>query len=447
MPRIIRLFSLILILYGLHMQVFSQKLTTGQLLDTVQHTTFKYFWDYAEPNSGLARERFHPDGVYPENDAHIVTMGGSGFGLMAIIIGIERGYITCDEAVERLSRMLLFLDKAERFHGAWPHWLNGETGKIRDFSENDSGGDIVETAFLAEGIICVREYFKNGTEKEKAVAELADKLWKSIEWNWYTQDGKDVLYWHWSPVHKWKMNFPIEGYNECLIPYILGAASPTYPVSPKAYHKGWTRNGKFVTDKESFGFKHILSYNTNEAHTGPLFWAHYSYVGLSPKGLKDKYADYWELNKNQAQIHHAYCVSDPHNFNYSDSCWGLTASYTRNEDNSIGYAAHHPGGHDRGIISPTAALSSMPYTPELSIKAMHYFYENVLGLMGPAGFYDAFSPSDNWIAKRYLAIDQGPIIVMIENYRTGLLWNLFMNAPEVQMGLKKLGFSSPYLNN
>lgn len=420
------------------------KLTSEELMDTVQRATFRYFWDFAEPNSGLARERFHPDGNYPENDAHIVTMGGSGFGLMAILVGIERGYISREQGVARYEQIFNFLEKADRFHGAWPHWLNGETGKVRNFSDRDSGGDIVETAFLAEGIICVREYFKNGSEREKALAEKADKLWKGIEWNWYTQ-GKDVIYWHWSPVHTWEMNFPIEGYNECLIPYILGAASPTHSVSAATYHKGWARNGTFTTNDESYGFKHILKYNTNELHTGPLFWAHYSYVGLSPKGLKDRYADYWELTSNQAKIHHAYCVENPKEYAcYGDSCWGLTASYTLNSDNKIGYEAHHPGGHDKGVISPTAALSSMPYTPEESTKAMHFFYEEVPGLFGEAGFYDAFRTSDKEVIKRYLAIDQGPIIVMIENYRTGLLWNLFMNAPEIEKGLKKLGFESTY---
>ncbi|GBU08273.1 hypothetical protein AwDysgo_16040 [Bacteroidales bacterium] len=420
-------------------------LSDEDLMDVVQKQTFKYFWDFAEPNSGLARERYHPDGIYPENDAHIVTMGGSGFGLMSIIVGVERGYISRQEAVARLETAFSFLATAERFHGAWPHWLNGETGKVLNFSDKDSGGDIVETAFLCQGIICVREYFKNGNEQEKQVADLADQLWKGVEWDWYTQ-GKDVIYWHWSPKHTWEMNFPLEGYNECLIPYILGAASPEHAISPEAYHKGWTRNGTFITNDESYGFKHILKYNTNEEHTGPLFWAHYSYAGLSPKGLKDSYADYWELNRNQSQIHHSYCIDNPKHFaNYGDSCWGLTASYTRNEDQSIGYNAHHPGGHDTGIISPTAALSSMPYTPEASLKAMHYFYEQVPGLFGEAGFYDAFAPADNWIAKRYLAIDQGPIIVMIENHRTALLWDLFMNAPEIQTGLKNLGFTSPYI--
>lgn len=410
------------------------------LMDTVQRQTFRYFWDFAEPNSGMARERFHPDGVYPENDANVVTTGGSGFGLMAILVGIERGYISRADGIARLNQIFNFLEKADRFHGAWSHWLYGDTGKVRNFSDKDSGGDIVETAFLCEGIICVREYFKNGNEAEKQLSDKADALWRGVEWNWYTQ-GKDVLYWHWSPVHTWEMNFAIEGYNECLIAYILGASSPTHTMPAAAYQKGWTRNGTFTTDRTSYGIPHILSYNTNDIHTGPLFWSHYSYTGLSPKGLKDKYADYWQLTTNQAKIHHAYCVENPKGYkNYGDSCWGLTASYTRNDNGSIGYAAHHPGAEDRGIISPTAALSSMPYTPVESTKAMHYFYERVPGLFGEAGFYDAFAPADNWIAKRYLAIDQGPIIVMIENYRTGLLWKLFMGASDIQEGLKRLNF-------
>lgn len=425
------------------------KLSDKDLMDTVQRAALRYFWDFAEPNSGMARERYHPDGVYPDNDAHIVTMGGSGFGMMAIIAGVDRGFIKRDEAVDRFKKMFDFLEKADRFHGAWPHWLNGETGKVKGFGRTDNGGDIVETAFLTEGIICVREYFKDGNAKEKALAAQADKLWKGIEWNWYTQGGKDVIYWHWSPVYEWQMNFPLEGYNECLITYVVAAASPTYPVSAEAYHKGWARNSTFTTDAQSYGLPHILKYNTNyatEPHTGPLFWSHYSYTGLSPKGLQDRYADYWQLTTNQSEIHHRYCIDNPKKFaNYGDNCWGLTASYTKGRNGGIGYSAHQPGGPDVGIISPTAALSSIPYTPEASMKAMRYFYENVPGLFGPAGLYDAFDATNNWVINRYLAIDQGPIVVMMENYRSGLLWNLFMNAPEIKQGLTALGFTSPYI--
>lgn len=412
------------------------------LLDTVQKQTLKYFWDYAEPNSGMARERYHPDGKYPKNDAHVVTTGGSGFGLMGIVAGIDRGFIPRDSAVARLEKIADFLAEAPRFHGAWSHWLNGETGEVQAFGEKDNGGDIVETSFLAQGFIVVREYLKNGSEEEKAVAKKYDELWKGIEWNWYT-NNKNGIYWHWSPVYEWEMDFMIEGYNECLITYVMAASSPEHAIDAAAYHEGWARSGNITTDVEAYGIPLILKHNTRGDKGGPLFWAHYSYLGLNPKGLTDKYANYWNLNVNHTNINYEYCQENPENFEtYGPSSWGLTASYTRKEDGSIGYAAHSPDS-DRGVVSPTAAISSIPYTPDKSIRAMRYFFTDLNDLLwGPAGFYDAYSlEGEPWAAEKYLAIDQGPMVVMIENYRSGLIWDLFMQAPEVQNGLEKLGFS------
>lgn len=420
--------------------VSETKLTDEQLLDAVQKQTFKYFWDYAEPNSGLARERFHPDGNYPENDANIVTTGGSGFGLMAIVSGMSRGYVTKEEGVKRLDKIADFLAKADRFHGAWSHWIDGNTGKVKPFGTKDNGGDLVETSFLISGMITVREYLKTGNEKEKAVAQKYDTLWKGVEWNWYT-NNKNVLYWHWSPTYAWQMNFALEGYNECLITYVMAASSPTHSIDAKAYHEGWARNGGIVSSNTRYNLPLILKHNGAEEFGGPLFWAHYSYVGLDPNQLTDKYANYWDLNVNQTKINYQYCVENPKN-GYSADYWGLTASYSRNPDGSIGYNAHMPS-NDQGVVSPTAAISSIVYTPKESMALIRNLYDNhKKETWGEAGFYDALSLQNKWVAKRYLAIDQGPEVVMIENYRTGLLWKLFMNAPEVKEGLKKLGFKS-----
>ncbi|CAM4091501.1 glucoamylase family protein [Gillisia limnaea] len=419
-----------------------QELTDDALMDTVQRQTLKYFWEYAEPNSGMARERYHPDGEYPKNDAHVVTTGGSGFGLMAIVTGMEREFIERDSAVARLDKIAEFLDNAPRFHGVWPHWLNGETGETQAFSDKDNGGDLVETSFLAQGFIVVREYLKNGNEEEKAVAAKYDELWKGIEWEWYT-NNKDGLYWHWSPEYQWEMDFMIEGYNECLITYVMAASSPDHSIEASVYHNGWARSGDISTAVEAYDLPLILKHNTSGDKGGPLFWSHYSYLGLNPQGLSDQYANYWDLNVNHSKINYNYCVENPKCFEtYNENSWGLTASYTKNKDGSIAYAAHSPD-EDRGVVSPTAALASLPYTPKESMRAMRYFYEEQHDLLwGPAGFYDAFSLEGTpWVAKKYLAIDQGPIVVMIENHRSGLIWDLFMNAPEVKQGLDKLGFS------
>lgn len=408
------------------------------LLTRVQYQTFQYFWDGAEPHSGLARERIHLDGIYPSNDQNVVTTGGSGFGVMAILVGVERGFITREEAVERYGKILDFLETADRFHGAYPHWWDGETGKVKAFSKKDDGGDLVETAFLMQGLLAVRQYFRDGTEEEQEIAARIDRIWKDVEWDWYTKGGENVLYWHWSPNYAWEMNFPVGGYNECLIMYILAASSPTHSIDPAVYHEGWARKGAIETNETYYGYDLVLDhYEHSDAKVGPLFWAHYSYLGLNPKGLKDQYGEYWALNENHAKIHYAYCVENPEHFKgYGEDCWGLTSSYSMQ-----GYAGHRPG-EDLGVISPTAALSSFPYTPEESMQMLKFLYapeqDSLIGKYGP---YDAFSFAAGWYLPRYLAIDQGPIPVMIENYRSGLLWDLFMSAPEVQAGLKKLGFT------
>lgn len=406
-----------------------------RLLDTLQKQTFSYFWDGAETNSGMACERIHLDGIYPQNDQSVVTLGGTGFGVMAILVGIERNFITREQALARFRKIVDFLWRADRFHGAWPHWLEGKTGKVKPFSPKDDGGDLVETAFMIQGLLTVSEYFRNGNEEEKELVTDIDKLWREVEWDWYTR-GKEVLYWHWSPNFGWEMNFPVGGYNECLIMYVLAAASPTNPIHPDAYHKGWARNGAIKNDTFVYGLRTILDhYEHNDDPVGPLFWAHYSYLGLDPRGLSDTYADYRKLNRNHALIHYRYALDNPKNFEgYGPDQWGLTSSYSVN-----GYAGHHPGD-DQGVISPTAALSSFPYTPKESLQFLKYLYLRADSLIGKYGPYDAYSVSKKWYTPRYLAIDQGPIPVMIENYRTGLLWNLFMKNKDVQKGLERLGF-------
>lgn len=416
-----------------------EKLSDIEMMDLTQKETFKYFWDFAEANSGAAKERYHPKN--PTLNQNVVATGGTGFGLMAILVGIERGYVTREQAVTRLSKIVQFFETANRFHGAWPHWINGSTGNVIPFSTQDNGGDLVETAFLAQGLICVKEYFKNGTDVEKALADKADALWKGIEWNWYTQ-YQNALFWHWSPDYGFNINLKLRGYNETLIAYVLGAASPNYSIPKTAYTEGWANNGTIVSTSTQYSLPLVLNHAGGSNYGGPLFFSHYSFLGLNPKNLSDQYGNYWTLAVNHTKINRQYCVSNPKNFvDYGANCWGLTASYSRNSDGTIGYSAHSPS-NDLGVISPTAAISSMPYTPSESLTVMHFLYQKKDKLLGPAGFYDAFSPHYNyWVADAYLAIDQGPQIIMIENHRTGLLWNLFMQNTDVKNGLNKLGFN------
>lgn len=411
-------------------------ISDSALLDLVQKQTLKYFWDFAHPVSGMARERSNEAFDYGNE---VVTTGGTGFGVTAIIAGVERKWIPRDTAAKHLLKMINFLLKADSYHGVFPHWMNGSTGKTIRFSRKDDGADLVETSYLLQGLLCARQYFNADNKIENEIRGRINSLWNDVEWNWFTKGGEEVLYWHWSPNNGWSMNFPLRGYNETLITYILAASAKKYPVSSAVYHRGWAQSIFFKNGKKFYGFPLPLGFD----YGGPLFFTHYSFLGLDPKGLKDKYANYWEQNQNHTLINHAYCVDNPKKFKgYGENCWGLTSS-----DNYEGYGGHSPT-NDLGVISPTAALSAFPYTPEYSMKALKYFYYD-LGdkLWGEYGFADAFSETKNWYAKSYLAIDEGPIVAMIENYRTGLLWKLFMSCPEVQDGLKKLGFESPWIKN
>lgn len=317
----------------------------------------------------------------------------------------------------------------------WPHWLNGTTGEVIPFSPNDDGGDLVETAFMVQGLLTVRQYLDDTNAQEAGIIDKINQLWQEVEWDWYTQGGQHVLYWHWSPDYGWEKNHRITGWNEALIVYVLAASSPTHSIEPEVYTEGWSRSGTMVNAAGNTHYGYTLPLRSDRG--GPLFFAHYSFLGLDPRNFSDRYADYWEQNVTHTQINRAYSIANPKNYvGYSAQSWGLTAS-----DGNNGYSAHSPD-NDRGVITPTAALSSFPYTPEYSMEALKHFYY-ILGdrLWGEYGFYDAFNITENWTASSYLAIDQGPIIVMIENYRSGLLWDLFMSAPEVQNGLDKLEFT------
>ena len=408
---------------GMEDKVVFPESPTDELLTKVQGRTFKYFWDYAHPVSGLALERL--------GSGETVTTGGSGFGLMALIVGIERGFITREEGAERALKVVKFLqEKAVRYHGAFPHWMNGTTGKTIAFSTYDNGADLVETSFLFEGLLAMRVYFDKRNYTETDIRNGITALWEEVEWDWFTQGSQEFLYWHWSPDYGWKMNMKIRGWCEPLITYVLAASSPTHSITKDVYDRCWAaseRNGK------SF---YGITLPLGPDYGGPLFFAHYSFLGLDPRKLKDAYADYWEQNVAHAKINHAYCAANPKgNYGYSDVCWGLTAS-----DYPGGYTASSPT-NDTGTIAPTAAISSLPYTPEESLAALEYFYYHLGNrIWGEFGFYDAFCLKNRWFASSYIAIDQGPIICMIENYRTALLWETFMQDKDVQRGLDKLGF-------
>jgi hypothetical protein len=401
------------------------------LLTLIQQQTFKYFWDFGHPVSGMARER--------NTSGDVVTTGGTGFGIMSILVGINRGFISRTDGLNRINTIVNFLtNNCTRYHGAFSHWINGTTGATVPFSTQDNGADLVETSFLMQGLLCARQYFNGTAAAEVTLRNNINALWNGVEWTWFTQNNQQVLYWHWSPNYYWAINMPIKGWDEALITYVLAASSTTYPINQSVYSNGWASNGGMKNGNTYYG--NVLPLGPTLG--GPLFFAHYSFLGINPNGLSDAYANYLTQNTAHAKINYAYCVANPGGYNgYSSACWGLTAS----DDNISGYSAHSPT-NDLGVISPTAAIASLPYTPTESMNAIRFFYYK-LGdkIWGQYGFTDAFNLTNIWFATSYLAIDQGPEIVMIENYRSGLLWNLFTSCPEVQQGMRNLGFTAPYL--
>ncbi len=404
-----------------------------ELLDMLQRYTFRYFWEGAHQATGMALERSN-------SGASTAASGATGMGLMAMIVAYEREYKPRDEIKDRILMILGFLEKCERHHGAWSHWYNADTYKTRPFSPDDDGGDIVETSFVTQGLIALKHYFAGSDTKSVMIRQKADQLWKEVDWDWYRQYGQNVLYWHWSPNFNFQKNMKVSGWNECQVTYIMAASSPTHGVPKEVYTQGWARNGDMVRNRTYYN----LEINLAPDWGGPLFFIHYSNLGINPHGLKDQYADYWKEFVNTAKIHYEYSIANPLNHrNYSDKNWGLTAS-----DDPFGYAAHKPMNNDNGTISPTAALASMPYTPAESIKALKYFYrERGAELFGKYGPYDAFNDNLGWVKKAYIGIDQGPIIVMVENYRTQLLWKYVMMDKDIQAGLEKLGFQYEVITN
>ncbi len=422
-------------------------LSDDELLTMVQEASFRYYWEHAHPDAGMALE------CVP-GDEHLVALGASGFGVMALVVAAARGFVSRAAAVEHLHKILAFLQKAERFHGAWPHFLDGRTGQVVPvFGRYDNGGDLVETAFMIQGLLTARQYFDQDTPEERAVRETITRLWEEVEWDWYRNpEDPDYLYWHWSPTFGWRINHPLIGWNETLIAYLLAIASPTHPVPPSLYYTGWasqaprarryrqnwgkTMHGdRYINGNEYYGLRLPVGVGTG----GPLFFTHYSFLGFDPRGKRDRYTNYFENNRLLTLTNYRYCVANPgHYEGYGPQCWGLTAS-----DDHTGYLAHDPTPKsDNGTITPTAALSAFPYTPDESLAALkHFYYERGRELWGIYGFRDAFNPTVNYVSSIFMGLNQAPIVVMIENYRTGLPWKLFMANSEIPAALAAIGFT------
>ena len=431
-------------------QVATRFMTDDEMLTMVQESAFRFYWEGAESFSGLAKENI-------PGRHNMIASGASGFGIMALITGAERKFITRGQFVERMEKIVLFLEKAKTLHGAYPHFMDGPTGNVEPFfGKRDNGADLVETSFLMQGLLAARQYLSNNNEQENRIGEKITSIWEKVEWDWFKQypDSK-FLYWHWSPDQAWTINHNLIGWNETMVTYLLAIASPTHSVHASMYYSGWanqdsvgqkyrsswgqTNDGSMYRNNNTyFGIK----LDVGVSNGGPLFFTHYSYMGYDPHAITDRYTNYFTNNQNIAKINHAYCVANPKKYaGYGDSAWGLTAS-----DGPFNYSADEPvEWQDHGKIAPTGAISSFPYTPVESMKALkHYYHRYGKFLWGEYGFRDAFDLTNNWCSEIFMGLNQAPMTVMIENHRTGLIWNLFMGAPDIQNGLKKLdSISSP----
>jgi hypothetical protein len=397
------------------------------IMDKIQKKTFQYFWEFGHPVSGMALER--------SSTFDTGATGGTGFGIMAIVSATSRGWITRTQAVERLTKLTNFLEKADRFHGVWPHWMNAISGKVIPFSAKDNGGDLVETSYLVAGLLTAREYFNGSDAAETALRDKIKALWEGVEWKWHINNGD--LYWHWSPNFNFEINLKLKGYNEALITYVLALASPTNSIPANIYERTW-KGGGYENGQDYLGYK----LDIGPAFGGPLFLAQYSFLGLDPRQMKDQNTYYWKHVVNTTLINRAYCVEKAPKANgYAENNWGLTSS-----DEPNGYSDHSPQtGRDNGTLAPTAALSSFPYTPYYSMLALKNF-DNDKQLSRTYGFADAYNKKVNWYAADHIAIDQGPIVIMMENYRTGLIWKLFMGIPEIKSALNKMNIQKPVLS-
>ncbi len=422
----------------------THSMTDDELLTMLQEACFRYYWEGAHPDSGMIRESL------PGND-RIVATGASGFGIMALAVGVDRGFITREQGVERLNKITAFLETAPRYRGAWSHFMDGKTGQsLPVFDVIDGGGDLVETAFLVQGLLAAREYFNRSTPQETALAKRITHLWETVEWDWYRKSpDSDALYWHWTPEWSWFINHRLTGFNETMIVYLLAIASPTHPVAPELYYSGWAGQSEAAAlyrkgwsgSNEGAHYAngtvyHGIKLDVGVGSGGPLFFAHYSYLGFDPHVLTDLYTNYFANNRNLALINRAYAIENPGKHKtYGADAWGLTAS-----DGPRGYLPEAPDlQDDQGTLAPTGALASFPYTPELSMAAFKHFYRD-LGdrLWGVYGPIDAYNLDEDWWSPIYMGLNQAPITVMVENYRTGLIWKLFNSNPEIQSMLKKV---------
>jgi hypothetical protein len=428
-------------------------------LEQLQRDTFRFFWEATPAGTGLTPDRTTPDRT-PGSD--VSSVAGVGFALTSYALGAERGWVTRSEAAARTLTTLQTLWQAPQGPGA--DGVSGRNGLFYHFLDAHDGVrayrselSTIDTALLMAGVLSVQAYFDGKDETEQAIRELADKLYRRVDWTWaYSPERKPLLSLGWTPEEGF-IGYDWAGYSEGMLLYILALGSPTHPVEQQAWEE-WTRTYRW---ESSFGAPHVTF--------GPMFGHQYSHVWIDFRGIQDGYmrskgSDYFTNSARATQANRAYCIANPGQWKgYGESVWGVTASDGPpgpREGGALPYRGYWARGvaagatADDGTIAPTAVGGSVPFAPEVTIPTLMGFHERFGDrLYGKYGFKDAFNltyqarpgEAPGWFADQYLAIDQGPILLMIENHRSGFVWELLKKSPYVTAGLRKAGFTGGWL--
>jgi hypothetical protein len=385
-----------------------------QFLNDVEHASFLFFWEQASPKTGMVKDRCN---VHNETRNVASSIAATGFGLTALCIGAQRGFISTSAALERLFATLRFLwKKLPNHRGFFYHFANPETGERMFDSEVSS----VDTAILLCGILTCRQHFHHS-----GVSQLADLIFNRVDWTWLSEDTS-LLTHGWTPEVGF-LSSRWDYYSELMMMYLLGMGASAHPLKQETWN-AWKR-----LTFEYDGLRYIGSF-------APLFVHQYSQAWFDFRGKRDKYADYFENSATATEVHRRFCLELGKQFpDYSEDLWGITASDSEH-DGYVAWGGPPATGPIDGTIVPSAAGGSLPFLPDATMHVLKTIRSRYPSAWTKYGFVNAFNPLKNWYDPDVIGIDTGIVLLMAENLRTGFVWDTFMKTPEAQRGMERAGF-------